>query len=589
MRKFILSMLTCAVSTVAMAVEVSGNVWFAKHYTADFKADDAKRISVDGKMPEGAVEFKLEKDQFDLRKAFGAKRKYSYRTDRAIVYAKIISKEDTEQAIGTGCDWFLTCFVNGEMIYTTEPDGNHFHPINALNHVVHLKLRKGENHLVFYVRPGEASWMFAFRMLPNLTNWSTDYAENLKIFHRMFPNPQPFKPVFKPYLTELAADGVQFNVELGARTALCARIFEKGELVKEVWNMEYGMKTSREFHQLKVTGLKPDTEYTYELCRLNIATTKTVKVTEGKFRTYPAAGLDHKLVMISDTQVADSERKRAIVTAKAMVPDARALVHLGDIANSLDEIDLRLHKTVFDPLDGMPFIPVRGNHEFRGDMTDDYVKYFGRPYGAFRIGDVLYIFLDTGEDKPLVNNPYHYTLRTDTEEHFRVQAEWLREFVKSDMCKTAKRRIVLTHCTPFFFSSSYFRRHINRITSRLFFGENPECPIDLWLCGHTHSPFRYDPVTKIIHGANAGRKVEGWDAKSINFPVYVNDGPGGFGVMLTALELAHDKDGMTVILRDLKSKRVMDHIRIVKGKPVEVITTEFVSTEFKRPNKNKKK
>lgn len=582
-------MLTCAVTTVAMAVEISGNTWFARHYTADVTADDAKRISVDGKMPEGAVEFKLEKDQFDLRKAFGARRKYTYRKDRAIVYAKIISEKDTVQAIGTGCDWFMTCFLNGEMCYTNEPDGNHFYPINALNHVVRLKLRKGENHLVFYVRPGESSWMFAFRFLPDLTNWSADYDENRKIFRRIFPNPHPYKPVFKPYLTELSADGVQFNVEFGARTTLCARILEKGELVKEVWNMEYGMKTSREFHQLKVTGLKPDTEYTYELCRLNLKTTKTEKVADGKFRTYPATGLEHKLVMISDTQVASAMRKKAVIDAKAMVPDARALVHLGDMANSMDDIDIHFHKSLLDPLNGFPFIPIRGNHEFRGDRTDDYVKYFGRPYGAFRIGDVLYIFLDTGEDKPLVNNPHHYTLRTDTEEHFRMQAEWLNELVQSDMCKTAKRRIVLAHCTPFFYSSSYFRRQLHRISKRIFLGKTPECPIDLWICGHTHSPFRYDPVTKIIHGANAGRKVEGWDAETVHFPVYVNDGPGGFGVTLTALELAHDKDGMTVILRDLQSKRVMDHVRIVKGKPMEVISTEFVSTEFKRPDKNKKK
>ena len=113
--------------------------------------------------------------------------------------------------------------------------------------------------------------------------------------------------------------------------------------------------------------------------------------------------------------------------------------------------------------------------------------------------------------------------------------------------------------------------------------------MDLWICGHTHSPFRYDPVTGKIHGAGAGWDVPPPDARALKFPVYVNDGPGGRGVNLSALELVNDKNGMTLILRDLKSKRVMDHIRIVRGKPIEVIATEFVDTPWVRPEKNRKK
>ena len=112
MRKFLLTMLTCAVSTLAAAVEISGNNWSAKCDSA-LTADDAKRISQDGKMPEGALTFKLEKDMRDLRNVFGGKRRYDYRTDRAVVYAEILSDADKLQAVGIGCDWWLTCFVNG--------------------------------------------------------------------------------------------------------------------------------------------------------------------------------------------------------------------------------------------------------------------------------------------------------------------------------------------------------------------------------------------------------------------------------------------------------------------------------------------
>lgn len=51
-----------------------------------------------------------------------------------------------------------------------------------------------------------------------------------------------------------------------------------------------------------------------------------------------------------------------------------------------------------------PFELVRGNHETRGKMARIYPKLFpkknGKIYGSYRIGDIMIVMIDCGEDKP---------------------------------------------------------------------------------------------------------------------------------------------------------------------------------------------
>jgi hypothetical protein len=63
--------------------------------------------------------------------------------------------------------------------------------------------------------------------------------------------------------------------------------------------------------------------------------------------------------------------------------------------------------------------------------------------------------------------------------------------------------------------------------------------------------------------------------RGINFPVYVNDGPGG-RIKLSSIELKHDNSGMEIICRDLTSGKILDHVRLSDGKPFAVRETTFV-------------
>ena len=48
-----------------------------------------------------------------------------------------------------------------------------------------------------------------------------------------------------------------------------------------------------------------------------------------------------------------------------------------------------------------PFVLVRGNHETRGNKAREYNRYVpksdGKYYGAYRIGDVMFVIMDCGE------------------------------------------------------------------------------------------------------------------------------------------------------------------------------------------------
>ena len=347
-------------------------------------------------------------------------------------------------------------------------------------------------------------------------------------------------------------------------------------MIRENWTMKYGMKERLQLHRFELDGLKPGTKYTYEICYLNQNTAETVSAHKGSFTTHPADGMDHKFVLLSDTQVTADVRKKVMAEMMKYSDDALFAVHLGDFVNSLDD---DVHEVFFDhvlnAVNGLPFVPVRGNHEYRGDYTGAYGKYFGSPYFSFRVGDVFYIVLDTGEDKAPDISPKHYTLRTYTDDYFREQGEWLKKVIQTEECKTAKRRIVLAHCTPFESNSKFFVSRLNILTAGVFWGENPACKIDLWLCGHTHHAYRFDPILKEFWGVSQRRMPNAWDRENIHFPVYVNDGPGGGGADISALEIKNDPAGITIIYHSLHGKQENDEVRIEPGKPIIVRKTTF--------------
>ena len=139
---------------------------------------------------------------------------------------------------------------------------------------------------------------------------------------------------------------------------------------------------------------------------------------------------------------------------------------------------------------------------------------------------------------------------------------------------------MLVHAPPFYAESRYMAENVRTIVGDLFYGKNAPFKLDLWICGHIHIPYRFDPAgsghdkLKFIMPRKRRPEPTAEDLENIVFPVYVND--GSFGetwrrLSVIRLEVAEDAMTLTCVRPDGK---VIDKIRIVPGKPLEELNTK---------------
>ena len=540
-----------------------------------FKREDARSASVTGELSGKKHFFTLsDKQEFNLAKLCGT---YTPIKDAAIVSFEITAPADGVYTLGLGADFWYTCYLNGKLVGTTEPKGEPAEIPSYLNSHWQVRLKKGANRFFAHTRPGIGSWNFSCGLLPDLNNWPESHAARLTLFQRAFPQKEK---MLGPFVTHVSTDKAFISFEYSKNIAASLRYWIDGKKGKshELSDLPlYGMVPRKKIHRFELKGLQSGKKYHFEIFdRERIPG----KLSSGSFTTLPDQGISHVMTAISDTQVADLPREELIrsLVRKGIFKNTDLLVSLGDVTSTFFHFNNHYFESFLIPFkqEGVtvPFYPVRGNHEYRGHDTDKFIRYFGCPYYAFRYGKVLYIVLDTGEDKPRLLKDGHYTLLTDTRKHFQEQKKWLQQLIQSDMCKTAEKRIVLAHATPFEWESQYYAQNIASFAS-VFYGKNPECSIDLWLCGDIHSPYRFDPVTKKLSGAvrkpsvkRPCRLTEN-DLKNIHFPVYVNDGPRGAGKNFSVTRIEVKKDGLLLTCTG-DDGVVMDQIVIRKGKPIEV-------------------
>jgi predicted phosphodiesterase len=136
----------------------------------------------------------------------------------------------------------------------------------------------------------------------------------------------------------------------------------------------------------------------------------------------------------------------------------------------------------------IPFFYARGNHETRGRLAFDYLKYFpsptGEPYYTFRCGLVFFVVLDGAEDKPDSDMEYYGLGNYDP--YREKETQWLEKVVESEAFKEAPYRIVLLHVPP-----SGESWHGLMEVKRLFLPVLNRARIDLMLSGHLHRHIFY--------------------------------------------------------------------------------------------------
>ncbi|MDR3183926.1 MAG: metallophosphoesterase [Prevotellaceae bacterium] len=263
----------------------------------------------------------------------------------------------------------------------------------------------------------------------------------------------------------------------------------------------YGRRPVNTLHTVKITGLTKGTAYRYRIYQ------QALLLNEGNKRMIFGEASGNDLL---------EHRGYAVTTLNAARPECRFSM-LNDIHGN-DSLfrnltkDILRHKNNFMIFNGdmlsqiespqqirngylksagesfAPFLPVyavRGNHEYRGAASYDYMRYFptstGQPYYTFRDGPAFFIALDCGEDKP--DSDIRYDGLSLTGRLREEQAAWLKKVVASDEFKAAPVKIVILHMPPAWKDSNW---HGMKEIARLFMPILNEAGIDLMLCGHLH-------------------------------------------------------------------------------------------------------
>lgn len=576
---------------------------------------NAQQASVDGTMPEGSKKVTTKGSAMVAIHRMAGRLYFGGTGFRGIACAKLTFENDCTQMIGFGANNYCTLFINGEQVATTEPGGNFYRPIHATNYVKTVNFKKGDNYVAMFIRPGAIGWSFAFDLIPDFSALPATARERDRLIEQLFP-PEKTGLITKECLYYTSFDQVKFSFETGLPTMAGIRYKKAGEKKAEiVWDSQDALRRVESIHRVEISGLQPATEYSYEVVVLDPRTAKINALSKGTFKTFPKDSANTRFMIISDTQC-DSIIRRTMIKKMLNVYGGRDMdffLSLGDMsegfANFRNEYFTNFYNEFPKNKYFKPVFFVRGNHEFRGQESRKYNQYFGKSYYAFRHGDTFIIVLESGEDKRTIYRPGHYTLNIDADYYFAEQREWLRKVIETPECKTAKHRIVLSHGTPFHSLNGFFAKNIESMAGEFFYGANPKCKIDLWLSAHTHAPFQYDPATKKFYHAdyqlvynkksnkNESKPIErkkpfvfkDKDKENFNFPIIVNDGPGGAGVHLSALLIETTPETLQVKMfpvsetastySDMNAKAPMLDVILERGKPAKINSSVLVEAK----------
>lgn len=317
-----------------------------------------------------------------------------------------------------------------------------------------------------------------------------------------------------PYLQELSEHAVTFVFTTSDKGFSWVEVKPDDGNAERYYTVKDGLRSAyNTFNVIRVENLRPDTRYQYRLCSKQIADFQPYKVTFGDSIVSPwrrFSTLDPKATACSFIALSDMHQqpdKLGKLLQQAGVETADMVFYVGDMMNYYDneETPFRsfLDKSVELFASEKPFVLVRGNHETRGNMAREYARYVpksdGKYYGAYRVGDILFVVLDCGEDKP--DDFWVYAGLTDFDGYRDEQAAWFGELIRSKAYKSAKWRIVMNHFPPLSHMESDNPEHhgIQDITDK-FLPLYNQAKIDLMISGHTHayefmSPDKYDQLT----------------------------------------------------------------------------------------------
>jgi len=296
------------------------------------------------------------------------------------------------------------------------------------------------------------------------------------------------------YEASAPGDGqVRYGVGALGSTAP-AQLFEKVEYAEG----GKGSQVTVYLYRARLTGLKPGTEYQYQVVHGGVsAPAKTL-------RTWPEQADRVTFIAYGDTRT-QPDKHRAVARNFAR-HDPAFILNVGDLitdGNQYWRWDHEFFDAVADVMDHVPMIFARGNHEKSDknllrlfDMPD------GRTWTSFTYGPVHVVVLDNYIDRDEV-------------------LTWL---AKDLAASTAPWKIVMAHEPAFNFSG-----HVSESGRKTFLPILERTGVDVFVTGHSHEYERFAPLARV--GPALEPKVPvaaGADAKAARHPMtFITSGGGG--------------------------------------------------------------
>lgn len=249
-------------------------------------------------------------------------------------------------------------------------------------------------------------------------------------------------------------------------------------------------------HAVRLTGLTPGKPFQYQLISkefkgyltpYNVGFGDTIESAVFECTALNAAKDTFSFVMWNDIHD-DSPRLKAMFDDVSW-DNVDFVVLNGDIISDFKQEEQFFH-AFYDVCAErfgarIPLVFVRGNHETRGGMARRIMEYIpgreDRPYYSFDHGNVHFVALDSGEDKPDGN--VEYAGMVDFAPFREKQTQWLKADLESDAARNARYRIILSHIPVSGIGSSCFgAEEVQRLWRPLVNAAGAQ----LWLSGHTH-------------------------------------------------------------------------------------------------------
>jgi len=297
------------------------------------------------------------------------------------------------------------------------------------------------------------------------------------------------------------------------------------------------IEANSKMHTIRITGLDAGTLYRYRIVSKEILQYDPYEVIYGdsvvddiyEFETLNPEKQNFSFGVVTDLH----ERASILDTLLQLTPtdSLDMMFYTGDMLNWIGDEE-RILKGFVDVsvkhfAKEKPFVLIRGNHETRGPNARKLFSYFphssGKYYYAFSQGNVRFIILDSGEDKP-DSHPVYAGL-VDFDNYRSEQEEWLRKEVQTEGFKNATYRIVFIHIPPY----SGGRGHGGKDITEKWGPVLNESDIDMVISGHHHRFARINPMEEknkfpiLILGKDMILKTDVSD-KNLSFSITGIDG-----------------------------------------------------------------